>query len=193
MQILLVGFFWCFFFPFPTPFFWRQVDISAGAGHPDNSVSQQTGEVTRAKHCVTVPPTCIWDQPGIHSVFSSLPSFQWSGLTRILVTTPTVTRQCILPSLLEAATCSILHSLTGSSPTTLFPGGERVRCWDCPRPVSTCGEKHIQCVAYVKVLLEILWILEVHWRLFPKQYNLGAFPLTQSICKSAATYILSLI
>lgn len=47
------GFF--FSFPFPTPFFWRQVNISAGAGHPDNSVSQLTGEVTRAKHCVTVP------------------------------------------------------------------------------------------------------------------------------------------
>lgn len=70
---LSLWFGFCFWF-FSPPFFWRQVNISARVGHADNSVSQLTGDSTRAKHCVTVPHTCIWDQPGTCSV-SPLLSF----------------------------------------------------------------------------------------------------------------------
>lgn len=85
-----------FFLPFPTPFLWRWVDIS---------VSQFTGEVSRVTVWLFLPP------PGTCSVCPSL-SFQYVDLSKIPLTAPTTMHQSILPSLMEAAICSVLRSLT---------------------------------------------------------------------------------
>lgn len=148
MQILLV----IFFFPFPTPFFWRQVNISAGVGHPDNSVSQLRGEVTRVKHSVTVRcnphlgparhPVCLF-------LYLSCSKAVSPASCRLLqnVHTPA-------GFTLSVGGSNLLHPALrmGSSLIILFPG----EVGTVP-DLSVHAEKSTkQSTAYVKVLLEIL-------------------------------------
>lgn len=138
MQILLVDFF--FFLTFPTPFCWRLVSISAGVGHPDNSdFPTHWGGHQGQTLCDCSPRLHLGPVRHLLCLFLAilLPVMQAHQ-------DPAGYSNCTAPvhfTLSVGGSNLLCPALTGSALTIPFPGGERARDWDCPRPVGTHGEK----------------------------------------------------